>query len=225
MLGRVNGLGITRRRVCCGGGGQAYNGFRLGIEGGGMRTTSEVAIRILAAALVALAAGLTSGCATITGAETQNISLQALDSSGAAIAEAECKLTNDKGNWKAKPPTIAVVTRSAEDLMVQCDAEGQQPGTLRAISRANSGMFGNIIFGGGIGAIIDHNKGTAYDYPSLLRVIFGSSQVIDKQNEPGNAPAMPSTPPAAPPAASAGDAPRVDGKPMALDDLKDLLPR
>ena len=190
-----------------------------------MSTTSEVAIRMLAAALVVLATGLTSGCATITGAETQNISLQALDSSGAAVAEAECKLTNDKGNWKAKPPTIAVVTRSAEDLMVQCDAEGQQPGTLRAISRANSGMFGNIIFGGGIGAIIDHNKGTAYDYPSLLRVIFGSSLVTDKQNEPGNAPAMPSTPPAAPPAASAGDAPRADGKPTGLDDLKDLLPR
>jgi len=146
------------------------------------------AARMLTVTLAAVVSGLASGCATITGSETQNISLQALDSAAAAVAGTECKLTNDKGNWRAKPPTITVVTRSAEDLLVQCDADGRQPGMLRAVSRANSGMVGNIIFGGGIGALIDHNKGTAYDYPSMLRVVFGASQVIDKANEQGEQP-------------------------------------
>jgi hypothetical protein len=57
-------------------------------------------------------------------------------------------------------------------------------------------MIGNIIFGGGIGALIDHDKGTAYDYPSVLRVVFGTTQVIDKQNERGDAPKHPPAAPA-----------------------------
>jgi hypothetical protein len=195
-----------------------------------MKRISDLAARVLTAALATIAVGLASGCATITGSETQNISLQALDSSGAAVAESECKLTNDKGNWRAKPPTIAVVTRSAADLMVQCDADGQQPGMVQAVSRANAGMVGNIIFGGVVGAVIDHSKGTAYDYPSILRVVFGSSQVVDKSNEPGNAPAMPSTPPAPPPSAADSSRPidgsaRATGQTVSLEDLKDLLPK
>lgn len=33
-------------------------------------------------------------------------------------------------------------------------------------------MFGNIIFGGGIGAIIDHNSGAAYEYPSVIQIVM-----------------------------------------------------
>ncbi len=44
-------------------------------------------------------------------------------------------------------------------------------------------MFGNIIFGGGIGAIIDHNKGTGYDYPNQLPVKMGDSVIVDKRSE------------------------------------------
>jgi hypothetical protein len=42
-------------------------------------------------------------------------------------------------------------------------------------------MWGNIIFGGGVGAIIDHNKGTGYDYPDQLPVKMGESVVVDKK--------------------------------------------
>jgi hypothetical protein len=31
-------------------------------------------------------------------------------------------------------------------------------------------MWGNIIIGGGIGAIVDHNNGSAYDYPDVVRI-------------------------------------------------------
>lgn len=40
-------------------------------------------------------------------------------------------------------------------------------------------MLGNIIFGGGIGAIIDHNQGTAYEYPTLLQIILGAVTKIE----------------------------------------------
>jgi hypothetical protein len=42
-------------------------------------------------------------------------------------------------------------------------------------------MFGNIIFGGGIGAIIDHSKGTGYDYPDNLPVKMGEVITVDKR--------------------------------------------
>jgi hypothetical protein len=164
-----------------------------------------------------------SGCATITGTETQSISVNARDQAGAAVAESQCKLSNDKGYWTVKPPGVVVVHRSAEDLHVQCEADGQQAGIARAISRANSGMVGNILFGGGVGAIIDHNKGTAYDYPSAIHVVFGTTRVIDKKDEPGNAPAQPPTP--APLPQTAENAPPPGDRPASLDDLKDLLPK
>ena len=75
------------------------------------------------------------------------------------------------------------VRRSAEDLLVECKKDGNPDGFLRAVSRAAGGMWGNIILGGGIGAIIDHNKGTGYDYPNDLPVKMGASITIDKRDE------------------------------------------
>ena len=77
---------------------------------------------------------------------------------------------------------------------ITCVQAGQPEAKGRAISRANAGMAGNIIFGGGIGAIIDHNKGTAYTYPTWLQLVFGQTLVFDRRDEkegspvPGKAP-------------------------------------
>lgn len=78
-------------------------------------------------------------------------------------------------------PAVVSVRRSSEDLMVECKKPGQPDGLGRAISRAAGGMFGNIIFGGGIGALIDHSKGTGYDYPDALAVRMGASVVVDRR--------------------------------------------
>lgn len=43
-------------------------------------------------------------------------------------------------------------------------------------------MYGNIIFGGGVGAIIDHNRGTAYNYPDWMRVVFGKVFIFDRSD-------------------------------------------
>lgn len=124
-----------------------------------------------------------SGCATITSNEMQTVSLNTKAADGQSVENAKCTLKNDKGSWEAQAPGFVAVRRSAEDLMVECKKEGVADGFLRAISRAAGGMFGNIIFGGGIGAIIDHNKGTGYDYPNELPVKMGTSVTVDKQQE------------------------------------------
>lgn len=122
---------------------------------------------------------LTAGCATVTGSETQAINLETYEASGGAVAGADCMLSNNNGNWKATTPMAVVVRKSAEDLFVHCELENRPPGTARVISRVNAGMFGNVIVGGAIGAAIDHTKGTAYDYPDSVRIVFGADRVVD----------------------------------------------
>jgi hypothetical protein len=66
---------------------------------------------------------------------------------------------------------------------VTCKKDGLPDGLLKAISRAAGSMFGNIVFGGGIGALIDHSKGTGYDYPDQLPVKMGESVVVDRKTQ------------------------------------------
>lgn len=124
-----------------------------------------------------------SGCASITGSEMQSILVSTKDKSGTAVEKAECVLESPKGNWKVVTPGSVIVMRSAEDMQVQCSKEGQSPGLAKLISRAHGGMFGNIIFGGGIGAIIDHSKGTGYEYPNIVNVVMGDTLMIDRRTE------------------------------------------
>jgi hypothetical protein len=131
----------------------------------------------LAALLVACAA-LSSGCATITGSDTQSISVATQDNGG-PVSGAECRLTNNNGTWTVKTPGAAAVRRSAEDLLVRCEMQDHEAGTARVVSKVNAGMFGNILFGGAVGAVIDHSRGTAYDYPTMVRVVLGASRVIE----------------------------------------------
>lgn len=128
------------------------------------------------------------GCSTITQSEGQVLSLTATYE-GKPVAP-ECQLKNDKGSWTTKAPVNITVRKSNEDLEVTCKKEGMPDGLLKAISRAAGSMWGNIIFGGGIGALIDHSKGTGYDYPDQLPVKMGESVVVDKKpKEPETQPA------------------------------------
>ena len=134
---------------------------------------------VFAAAVAVLA----SGCATITSSEMQSVSVTAQTEKGERLDKVKCNLKNDKGSWEAEAPSFVAVHRSAEDLIVECKKDGHPDGFLKAISRAAGGMFGNIIFGGGIGAIIDHTKGTGYNYPESLAVKMGKSIVVDRHDE------------------------------------------
>ena len=130
--------------------------------------------------IITLAAAITSaGCSTITQNENQTLLLTA--SHQGKPVDAECRLKNDKGEWFSEAPASVSVRKSNEGLEVTCKKEGMPDGVLKAISRVAGSMYGNIIFGGGIGAMIDHSKGTGYDYPDQLPVKMGESVVVDKK--------------------------------------------
>ena len=129
---------------------------------------------------------LLTGCASITKDSNQSVKVETYSKNNTMIEGATCTAKNERGEWTAKTPGALVVHRSGQNLLVNCAKEGEVSGVATVISRANGGMFGNILFGGGIGAIIDHNKGTAYSYPDWIRVIMGDNLVYDRKNNKEN---------------------------------------
>jgi hypothetical protein len=124
-----------------------------------------------------------AGCASIVNETTHPIKVETFTPQGQAVAGADCRFTNDYGTSTSKSGETTQVRRSSKDLDIACKHPDNPDAMGRAISRANAGMAGNILFGGGIGAIIDHNKGTAYSYPTWIRLVFGKTLVFDRSDE------------------------------------------
>lgn len=122
-----------------------------------------------------------TGCASIVNDSTNPMRIETLNAAGTEVKDVECKLENDYGNQTVKTPVTVNVRRSSKDLQITCTKAGEPDGRGVAISRANAGLAGNIIFGGGIGAIIDHNKGTAYTYPQWIQVVLGKLLTFDRR--------------------------------------------
>ena len=108
------------------------------------------------------------GCASITGTTNQSVSVQTLERSGNELSGAACEMANNKGKWFVKSPGSVTITRSNDDLQVTCNKDGHEPGRAAVVSKTKGSMFDNILIGGGIGAIVDHNTGAAYEYPSFF---------------------------------------------------------
>ncbi len=124
-----------------------------------------------------------TGCASITGSSTQNISIQTRAPDGKEVKEAQCDLINKRGTYFLTSPGTIMISRSNDDLTITCRKEGFENGRAGVVSNTKGSMFGNIILGGGIGAIVDHNNGSAYEYPSFVQVVMGSNITIGEKRE------------------------------------------
>jgi hypothetical protein len=133
--------------------------------------------------LLIASALLCGGCASVVNDSTHPMKVETKTEAGTLVSGAECKLTNDYGTVTMKSGDSTQVRRSSKDLDIVCKHPSNPDASARAISRANGGMWGNVLLGGGIGAIIDHNKGTAYTYPTWVQLVFGKSLVFDRSAE------------------------------------------
>jgi hypothetical protein len=112
-----------------------------------------------------------AGCASMTGSSSQPIVVRGTKA-GNEVAGATCNLTNDRGNWVAFTPGSALVRKSGTDLAVTCFHTDGGVGSTVVSSSSNSGLWGNIIVGGAIGATVDASRGVGFDYPSIVTVEF-----------------------------------------------------
>lgn len=128
----------------------------------------------------ALALQFMAGCASITGNTNQTVSVQAKEPTGIEVIGANCELSNSKGKWFVVTPGTVGIHRSNDDIQVLCRKDGYESGRNGIVSETKGMMFGNIIFGGGIGAIVDHSSGAAYEYPSLFQILMSKLQSSEK---------------------------------------------
>ena len=126
---------------------------------------------------------LCSGCASITQGTTHSLRIDTETVQGQLIDGADCSLTNDQGMTVARSGGATLVRRSSKDLEVRCTSAGQPDASARLVSRANAGLAGNILFGGAIGAALDHGSGAAYTYPTWIKLVFGEYAVLDRRDE------------------------------------------
>ena len=110
-------------------------------------------------------AGVIAGCASVTRDRDQGIGLTAPGCEEPVM----CTFTNKRGSWTAQAPGMVTVRRSDDPLRVSCEAgdniwqeeiEGQRGGRA----------WGNVLLGGGIGAIVDANTDAHWDYPAAITV-------------------------------------------------------
>jgi len=125
-----------------------------------------------------------AGCAPVTGTTNQSVSVQTIDKANKEVTGSACDLANNMGKWFVNTPGSVTITRSNDNLAVLCQKEGHEPGRASVVSATKGSMFGNILLGGGIGAIVDHNTGAAYEYPSFFKVQMGGSRTIEPQPDP-----------------------------------------
>lgn len=133
-------------------------------------------IKVFAACLVG---STLIGCASITGTTGQSISVETLMKNGKSVTGASCELTNSKGKWFVNTPGTVAIRRSNDDMSILCKKDDLDPGLATVVSDTKGMMWGNIIAGGGIGALVDHNTGAAYEYPALIQIMMGSNIKIE----------------------------------------------
>lgn len=156
-------------------------------------------------ALLALV-GFLPGCASIINGTSQPVSVVTkLKDSSQDVMGAQCTLTSSKGEWYVRTPGTVVVHRGYGDMAVVC-SHPNYTGTASIKSSTKPMAFGNIIFGGVIGAGIDMGNGSAYDYLDMIVVpmtpVAAAGAPPISATMPTSAPAA-ATPAAAPPVPSA----------------------
>jgi hypothetical protein len=120
--------------------------------------------------VVACIASVTA-CASITGGTHQKVDVQPQTASGQMITGATCRLTNDRGSVNVTTPGVATVHRSGQPLDVNCRKDGATIAQQSFPASTRGMIWGNIVFGGIIGVVIDYSNGAAHRYASQLRLM------------------------------------------------------
>jgi uncharacterized protein YceK len=113
-----------------------------------------------------LAAVSLSGCATIMEGTTQSVTV------ATTPPGAHCTIDREGGRIGeiATTPGSLQLNKSGKDLSITCVKAGYQTATIAQSPDFSGTTFGNIIIGGGIGAIADAASGANYKYPTQVNV-------------------------------------------------------
>ena len=130
-------------------------------------------------ALAVLLTAMLGGCATFVNQGRQSITVTTREANGTEVDHAHCVLSSLRGVWTVDTPGSVVVDRGDEDLRIECTRPGHYDGTVTAISRANTEMFGNVMNGIIPGMAYDYESGAGLSYPESVTVVMGKAHTVD----------------------------------------------
>ncbi len=119
--------------------------------------------RFALAAIAATVAFATSGCATVLNGTNVDYTAETRPEG------AQAKFTNGQ---ECKTPCTLELKRKT-DQRVDLYADGYKPTYVLIQSKLGGGSFGNILLGGGIGAVVDGTNGSSnrlYPRPLIVRL-------------------------------------------------------
>jgi len=118
------------------------------------------------------------------GGTLQPVSVQTFAPDGSEVEDVRCEMSNDEGTWFVMAPGSTIVRRSNKDLQVSCKKAGMDAGFAAVASSTKANIWGNMLAGGGVGVMIDHNNGSAYEYPGLIKISMerASQHIEEKQS-------------------------------------------
>jgi hypothetical protein len=130
-------------------------------------------------ALLTLAAIMT-GCASITTPSETQVKVETVSAEGAQVDSATCTVLRGGVATEFTTPGTVPVPKAAGDAGIECKKSGMPDGKGILISRVGGATFGNIILGGGVGAIVDQATGKAYNFPEWVRIVMGRTLTFDR---------------------------------------------
>ena len=106
-----------------------------------------------------------SACSTLVNESHVPINLSFTDGSAGT-----CSLRNKRESYNTAIPATISVRRSDDALVYNCTTDDGRSANGKINSEIGQTMAGNIIFGGGIGAIIDANNDMHREYPGQFSI-------------------------------------------------------
>jgi hypothetical protein len=136
-------------------------------------------LALVAAALLGL-----GGCASVTHPSNQQITFETVDQSGVVHQAADCLVKARSTSLLTRSGEPVDVPRDDQDMTVQCIQQGLPAANGILRSRGNWGMLGNyLVFGGVLGATIDHASARGYNFPTTVRLVFGEKRFYDRTEQ------------------------------------------
>lgn len=118
--------------------------------------------RILFVMSLLVGVGVLSGCASIVSDTDSTTYIETTPE------KCHCTLHGQDFKRVVNTPDSVHLPSEAAPIIISCEAEGYRTNSTELDTEVDGWIFGNIIFGGIIGAVVDASRGAGMEYPDKI---------------------------------------------------------
>jgi hypothetical protein len=140
-------------------------------------------MRALKILLLFASAASLAGCATVSTAPTQDITVHALDARERPVAGLECVALNAEGEQRFTTPSATIrVRRSHSELRIDC-RRGDEDVAKAVVVPRRDWLEQALLPFGWVAVTVDHVTGHLYTYPTVVRMRLGKHLRFEHSQE------------------------------------------